>query len=95
MAASTARTRSERLEARITPEQKELFQRAADLAGRTLTDFVISAVQAAAEETIRTTQTIRLSARDSVLFVEALLSPGEPSDTLQRAAERYRSSVDH
>ncbi len=38
-----------RLEARITPETKALLQKAADLEGRTLTDFVISSVQAEAE----------------------------------------------
>jgi uncharacterized protein (DUF1778 family) len=32
------RTHSERLEARITAEQKALVQRAADLEGRSLTD---------------------------------------------------------
>ncbi len=35
----------ERLEARLTPEQKALLQRAADLSGRTLTEFVIIRAQ--------------------------------------------------
>ena len=41
-----------RLEARITDEQRQLFQRAADLQGRSLTDFVISKVHEKAVQTI-------------------------------------------
>ena len=37
-------SKSERLEARLTREQKELLQWAADLEGRSLTDFVVSAL---------------------------------------------------
>lgn len=37
-----------RLEARITPEVHALLKRAAELQGRTLTDFVVSAAQEAA-----------------------------------------------
>jgi Protein of unknown function (DUF1778) len=35
-------SKSERLEARLSREQKELLQWAADLEGRSLTDFVVS-----------------------------------------------------
>lgn len=45
--------RRERLEARISPEQKALLERAAALEGRSLTDFVVASAQAAAHETIR------------------------------------------
>lgn len=83
----------ERLEARISPEQKALFQRAAELTGRSLTDFVVSSAQAAAEETIRSHEVITLSVRDSVAFVEALLSPPEPNEHLRAAARRYRAFI--
>lgn len=84
--------RRERLEARVTADQKVLFQRAADLQGRSLTDFIISSAQAAAEETIRAQQIV-LSAKDSALFVEALLNPPEPNENLRRAMQRYRAFV--
>jgi uncharacterized protein (DUF1778 family) len=47
--ANLTRSKNERLEARITKEQKEIFQRAAELQGRTLTDFVISSLMNAAK----------------------------------------------
>ena len=39
------RVRSERLEARMTAEQKSLIERAAALQGRSVTDFVLTSVQ--------------------------------------------------
>src|SRR5215470_13094315 len=86
---STARARDERLEARISRDQKALFQRAAELQGRTLTDFVIASVHDAAIRVIEETQTIRLSVKDSRAFAEALLNPREPNARLKAAADRY------
>ena len=39
---ASGRTRAERLEARVTAEQKSLIERAAALQGRTVTDFVLT-----------------------------------------------------
>ena len=87
LAASAARV--ERLEARITNRQKQILQRAADLEGRSLTDFVISAAQAVAKRVIQEHEILALTARDSEMFVRALLNPPAPSDKLRRAARRY------
>jgi uncharacterized protein (DUF1778 family) len=81
----------ERLEARVTAEQKELLRRAAALRGRSLTDFVVSSAQEAAEEVVRAHQVITLGPEDSAAFVEALLAPAEPNEALRAAYERYRS----
>jgi len=54
---SSERTRGERLEARITAEQKTLIQRAAELEGRSVTDYVIASVQEAARRTVEAHQT--------------------------------------
>jgi uncharacterized protein (DUF1778 family) len=77
------------LEARISRDQKALFRRAAELQGRTLTDFVIASVHEAAVRTIKEMQTIRLNAEESRAFAEALLKPREPNARLKAAAERY------
>jgi uncharacterized protein (DUF1778 family) len=42
---------TERLEARLTADQTDLFKRAASLRGVTLTDFVVSSVHEAAVRT--------------------------------------------
>lgn len=79
-------TKIERLEARVSREQKQLFQRAADLEGRSLTDFIIKATQEAARQTIERQGILRLSARDQQVFVKALLNPPSPGKRLRAAA---------
>jgi len=82
-----------RLEARITAEQKALVERAAAYQGRTVSDFVITTVQEAARAVIHEHEILQLSASQSRRFVEALLNPPEPTEALQRAADRYRQDV--
>ncbi|MFC4487923.1 DUF1778 domain-containing protein [Tepidiphilus baoligensis] len=77
-----------RLEARISPELHALLKRAAELQGRTLTDFVVSAVQEAAQRAIEQATVIRLSLADQECFAHALLSPPEPTPALKRAFAR-------
>ena len=81
----------ERLEARVSKQQKQLFQKAADLEGRTLTDFMIQAIQDAARQTLERHEFVRLSARDRQVFVKALLHPPEPGKRLRAAAQRYKN----
>ncbi len=86
---TSAPSEDERLEVRVSHEQKALFQRAADLQGRTLTDFVIASVHDAAARTIEEVQAIRLIAVESRMFAEALLKPRNPNAKLKAAARRY------
>ncbi|WP_341525320.1 DUF1778 domain-containing protein [Nostoc sp. UHCC 0302] len=86
-------SKAERLEARITKEQKELFQRAADIQGRTLTDFVISSVLNAATQVIHEHETMILTQQDQEAFVSALLNPPEPSAKLRSAAKHYKQKM--
>lgn len=81
--------RGQRLEARVTPEQKAMFQRAADLQGRTLTDFVVTSAYEAAVRTIEEMQMVRLNAEESQRFAEALLDPREPTADMKAAVLRY------
>ena len=79
-----------RLEARITPDLHAMLKRAAELEGRTLTDFVVAAVQEAAQRAIEQAEIIRLSLTDQECFARALLSPPPPSPALERAFARRR-----
>lgn len=85
----SAKARGERLEARISADQKGLFQRAAALQGRTLTDFVVASAHEAAIRTIDEMQTIRLSEAESHAFAEAVLAPREAASRLRAVARRY------
>lgn len=87
---SRGRVRGERLETRVTADQKSLVERAAALQGRTVTDFVLSSVQEAARRAIEEHQRLNLSVRDSEAFVEALLNPQPANDRLRDTVCRYR-----
>ncbi|MDJ1169218.1 DUF1778 domain-containing protein [Roseofilum sp. BLCC_M154] len=93
MATKTHKTSSARLEARISQETKALVQKAADLEGRTLTDFVVASVQAAAYKVIEEHQTLKLSIEDSEAFVDAILNSPKPNEALKSAALRYKQTM--
>lgn len=90
---STApRRRAERIEARVTPEQKRLFERAAALEGRSLTDFLLASAQSAALQAISHYELLKLAPEDQRVFVDALLNPPAPNKALRAAAARYRAA---
>lgn len=55
-----------------------------------MTDFVVSAVQDAAQRAIEQADIIRLSLADQEAFVRSLLTPPKPSAALKRAFARKR-----
>lgn len=79
-----------RLEARISTELHVMLKRAAEIQGRTMTDFIISAVQNAAQQAIEQAGVIRLSLADQECFAQALLSPPKPTPALKRAFARRK-----
>jgi uncharacterized protein (DUF1778 family) len=82
--------KTSRLEARLTDSQKALFQHAADLTGRSLTEFVVSSAHEVAARTVREHEVLTLSGRDRQVFVDALLKPFSPNKRLRQAARRYK-----
>ena len=80
-----------RFDAKIPKIQKELFEYAASLGGyRTLTDFVINAVQEKANAIIQEHNTIIASEKDREIFFDALINPKGPNQKLRAAAARYK-----
>jgi uncharacterized protein (DUF1778 family) len=90
---TSEKSRNARLETRISSDQKDLFQRAASLTGRTLSELVIDSTQEAATKIVREHEVIRLSREEQVAFVSALLTPSEPGARLQRAVQGYRQKA--
>lgn len=81
---------SARLEARITPDLHARLKRAAEIQGRTVTDFVVSAVNDAAQSAIEQAEVLRLSKIDQEFFAQALISPQKPTAALKRAFATHR-----
>jgi uncharacterized protein (DUF1778 family) len=79
---------AERLEARITSEQKEIFKEAAAVRGVSLTDFIVSSVHEAAVRTLEARHAMNFGRRDQQTFVQALLHPEPPNQNLRKAVRR-------
>ena len=91
MASLTAvRHRDQRLEARVTPDQKELIERAACVQGRTVTDFVVSALQEMARQAIAEHSVWKLTQEQHKVFIDALMDPPAPNQKLREGYKRLR-----
>lgn len=86
-------TRSKRLEARIKPDTLILVQRAAEMQGSSVSDFVVAAAEGAARKALEDAYTIHLSVEDQRRFVELMLDPPEPSTALRRAKEAHEKLI--
>ena len=79
-----------RLEARLPVDVHAMLKRAAEIEGRTLTDFVVAAASAAARKTIEDAEMIKLSIEDQERFAEALINPPPLTPAMKRAIARHR-----
>jgi uncharacterized protein (DUF1778 family) len=77
-----------RLEARIDQGLYAALRHVASTQGRTVTDFVITALQDAIRDALEDTSIIRLSLGDQEVFARALLYPPEEAPALGRAFDR-------
>lgn len=85
--------RTARLEARITPEQKAIIERAAAYEGRSVSDFVVHSVQESAMSVLREHETVRLNRQQSEALIRSLLDAPEPNAALREAAQDYHRRV--
>ncbi len=86
-------SKNARLEARLTPDIHALLKRAAEIQGRSVSDFVVSAARRAAMKTIEQTDMIRLSQADQERFVAALMEPTPLAPAMERAIRRHKELV--
>jgi uncharacterized protein (DUF1778 family) len=83
-------SKKERLEARLTPEQKKRIEHAARIKGTSVSDFVVLSADDAAVRTIREQEVLTLNEHARDVFVRALLNPTAPGRRLVAAAKRYK-----
>ncbi|MBY0502274.1 MAG: DUF1778 domain-containing protein [Bryobacteraceae bacterium] len=85
--------RTSRIEARIAPEALAIVRRAAELQGRSISDFMVAAAHDAAQKTVAEAEVIRLSREAQESFVAMLLNPPPPNEALERAFKRHRELI--
>ncbi len=85
--------KAERLEARVTSEQKKLIARAAALRGSSVTEFVVASAQQAAADAIKDFELLILHDEARDVFVNAVLHPPAPNEAARKAAQRYKEQM--
>lgn len=81
-------TKSDRIELRLTADQKARIEQAAALAGRTVTDFSVGVLLQEADEVIRFERELHLSKKSWDAFNEILDRPAKPVSGLADLLER-------
>jgi uncharacterized protein (DUF1778 family) len=90
---TTNETKDERIEFRVSSEMKTLIQQAASLQGVSTSDFLALTAYREAKKTVEEHEVIRLTREESERFVELLLSPTPPNETLRKLMKGDESSV--
>ncbi len=85
--------RTARIEARIAPEALAVVKRAAELQGRSLSDFLVDSAVSMARRTIEETSLIRLAVEDQRAIAAALSNPAPLEPAMKRAISRYRTLI--
>lgn len=86
-------TRTARVEARIAPDALAIVRRAAELQGRSVSDFLVAAALKDAHQTIEDAQIIRLSVDDQQRFADLLLNPPPLAPAMQRALKARKRLI--
>lgn len=79
--------RRDTLNLRIKPAERGLIDRAAQLVGKTRTDFVLEAARLAAEDALLNRAVFRVGGRAYADFVARLDQPPQPNDRLRRTMQ--------
>lgn len=88
MAARSKRTRSERIEVRATPEDRDLIVRAVDAAETDLTSFVITTLTAAARRVLADRNEFALDPRAAAAWDEVNAQPARDLPGLRALMQR-------
>ncbi|MGN6032508.1 MAG: DUF1778 domain-containing protein [Thermomicrobiales bacterium] len=85
--------RTARIEARVSPDSLALIRDAANLQGRSISDFVVTAAQEAARKALDEAHVIHLAAEDQARFAEALIDPPSLAPAMERALTEHRRLI--
>jgi uncharacterized protein (DUF1778 family) len=85
--------RTARIEARIAPDALLVVKRAAELQGRSVSDFLVASALEMAQRTIEETSLIRLALEDQRALADAIMNPPPLAPAMARAIDRYRTLI--
>ena len=86
-------TLTARSQARIAPAALAVVRRAAQLQGRSISDFLVAAALKEAHRAIEAAQIIRLSVDDQQRFAELLFNPPPLAPAMQRSLKARKRLI--
>lgn len=89
---TTTAAKQERIGARVPADVYETLNRAAELLGATVNQFLVQSALKEAQVIIEREQTIRLSRRDCERLLDLLDNPPKPTARLKTAMKRYQKA---
>jgi len=81
---SPSSAKRDTLNLRIKPEDRSMIERAAQVRGKTRTDFVLDAARAAAEEALLEQAVIRVAPEAYAAFLTRLDEPAQSNERLRK-----------
>ncbi len=85
-------SKDERIELRISSDDKRIFKRAQKLSGdKSFSSFIVRVVKQQAEEIVAKHDRILSSEKDRKVFFDAVFGSSKPNQNLVEAAKRYKS----
>ncbi|MBB6004794.1 DUF1778 domain-containing protein [Arcicella rosea] len=86
---------NDRIDVRISKEQKEFVKYASEISGfKNLSEFIIYCINKQANEIILENNLILKSLEDKRVFVDAILNPPQPNSKLKRAQLNYKKFIE-
>lgn len=85
----TKSLKTERIEARVEPDVRELIVSAARLEGRSVSEFLVASAKERAEAALHRQTVYRLTAEDQLRFAEAIIDPPPLNAAMKEALEEH------
>lgn len=86
---------NDRIDVRISKEQKEMIKIASELKGfKSLTEFVVYCINNEANKIIIENNQILRSIEDKKIFLNAILNPPKPNAKLKKAQQNYLKFIE-
>jgi uncharacterized protein (DUF1778 family) len=82
--------KKQRIDLRLTDDDKTIIEEAAALSNQTITQFMLSSASERAAEVIEQHRRLVLSEESWNLVMDAISNPPQPNDKLKRATKRLQ-----
>lgn len=89
----SAKLKKERLDVRLPAAAKYQIEKAAELQGRSVSDFVVAAALTQASQVIEQQMVVKLCLEDSMVLAQAFINEPKPNKKAVEAARRYRKKM--